>query len=152
MNTRQVPFTASAGFDSLLESVLSALRKGLVEEAVGQFCEPFTFVDHGLGLEFTDKARLTEFFRKTKELYPDSSMLIDSTFRSNDCIIAEWTLRDTVLEPFFGGQKRSVPIILKGASIVRTEGDKIRNWSEYYDQLTSRRTALAAYFAEWVEL
>lgn len=152
MKTRQGPSTASAGFDSPLETVLSALRRGLIEEAVAQFCEPFTFVDHGLGLEFTDKARLAEVFRKARELYPDSSVLIDSTFRSDDCVIAEWTLRDTVLEPFFGGLQRTVPIILKGASIVRTDGDNIRHWSEYYDQLTSRRSALAGLFTEWVEL
>ena len=99
MKTREGPRTASAGFGSPLEAVLSALRRGLIEEAVAQFCEPFTFVDHGLGLEFTDKARLAEFFRKARELYPDSSVLIDSTFRSDECVIAEWTLRHTVLDP-----------------------------------------------------
>jgi hypothetical protein len=27
-----------------------------------------------------------------------------------------------------------------------------RDWAEYYDGLTARRTALASYFAEWIEL
>ena len=37
-------------------------------------------------------------------------------------------------------------------SIGRTENGKITEWFGYYDGLTSRRTALASYFTEWVEL
>ena len=35
------------------------------------------YKDHGVGLEFTDKERLTEFFQKTRELYPDYSLQTD---------------------------------------------------------------------------
>ena len=38
-----------------------------------------------------------------------------------------------------------------GASVVRTENGRITSWSDYYDGLISRRTALASYFIEWVE-
>jgi hypothetical protein len=41
---------------------------------------------------------------------------------------------------------------LHGASIIRIENGKVSEWSDYYDGLTSRRTALAAQFEEWVEL
>jgi hypothetical protein len=41
---------------------------------------------------------------------------------------------------------------LHGALIVRIENAEVRSWSDYYDGLKSRRTALAAQFEEWVEL
>jgi hypothetical protein len=103
-------------------------------------------------LEFTNRERLAEFFQKTRELYPDSSLRTDSVLVSGDYVITQW-VRDTVLtEPFFGGVSRKVPISLHGASIVRIEDGKIEEWSDYYDGLKSRRTALAAHFVEWVEL
>ena len=55
-------------------------------------------------------------------------------------------------EPFYVGLSRKVPISLMGASIVRMENGKITEWADYYDGLTSRRTALASHFTEWVEL
>src|SRR6516225_9873766 len=42
---------------------------------------------------------------------------------------------------FYGGLSRKVPISLRGASIVQTENGKITGWTDYYDGLTSRRTA-----------
>jgi hypothetical protein len=38
-----------------------------------------------------------------------------------------------------------------GASIARIEEGKVATWADYYDGLTSRRTALGAFFTEWVE-
>jgi ketosteroid isomerase-like protein len=72
-------------------------------------------------------------------------------FVSGDHAIIEWTLQTTVTEPFYGGLARKVPVSLHGASIVRTENGKITSWSDYYDGLVSRRTALTSYFTEWVE-
>jgi len=95
---------------------------------------------------------LAEFFEKTREFYPDSFVQVDAIFGSGDLVIVEWTLRATLTEPFFGGHSRSVPISLHGVSIVRTDDCRITNWSDYYDGLTSRRTRLASYFTEWVEL
>jgi len=77
---------------------------------------------------------------------------MDKVIVSGEHVIIEWTLRFTLTEPFYGGQSRRVPIVLRGASIVRTENGKIRGWTDYYDGLTSRRTALAAHFEEWIEL
>ena len=119
---------------------------------VACFAEKFQFNDRGIGLEFNNPRRLAEFFRKTREYYPDSSLQTDKVIVSSEHVITEWTLRFTLTEPFYGGQSRKLPIVLKGASIARTANGKITDWTDYYDGLTSRRTALAAHFEEWVEL
>jgi hypothetical protein len=67
-------------------------------------------------------------------------------------VIAEWTLQTTLIEPFYGALSRNVRVSLQGTSIVRTDKGMITDWSDYYDGLVSRRTALASYFTEWVEL
>ena len=79
-------------------------------------------------------------------------LLTDTIFVSEDHVITEWTLQATLTEPFYGQLTRKVRVSLRGVSIVRTENGKITDWSDYYDGLTSRRTALASYFTEWVEL
>jgi limonene-1,2-epoxide hydrolase len=135
-----------------VRTVLTALREGQIDVAINQFGQQFVFNDYGIGLEFGDKARLTEFFRKTRELYPDSLLLTDNLFVSGDRVISEWTLRATLTEPFVGGTSRKVPICVHGASVVRIENGEITHWSDYYDGLTSRRTALASYFTDWIEL
>jgi hypothetical protein len=48
--------------------------------------------------------------------------------------------------------KGSIQILLHGVSVVRTKNGEITEWSDYYDGLTSRRTALAAHFTDWGEL
>jgi SnoaL-like polyketide cyclase len=95
---------------------------------------------------------LAEFFRKARELYPDSSSQTDQIIVSGEYVTIEWTLRSTLSEPFYGGQSRKVPSVLHGASIVRIAKGKITAWTDYYDGSTSRPSALAAYFEEWVEL
>ena len=67
-------------------------------------------------------------------------------------MITEWTLRVTVTEAFYAGLTRRVPISLPGVSVVRMDNGKISEWSDYYDGRTSRRTALASYFTDWIEL
>ena len=142
----------SAAPEWALQTVLCAVRQGQIDEAVDQFSDQFTFNDHGLGLEFTDKRRLTDFFAKMRELYSDSLVLTDTICRSGDHEITEWTLRATLMEPFVNSLQRRVPITLRGASIVRIEGGKITHWSDYYDGWRSRRSALAAFFTNWVGL
>jgi len=95
---------------------------------------------------------LTECFQKTRELYPDSLLLTDTIFVSGDDVITEWTLQATLTEPFYGDLSRKVRVSVQGASIVRTDNGKITDWEDYYDGLVSRRTALASYFTDWVEL
>ena len=137
---------------SVALSVLAHLKNGKVGDAIACFADEFRFQDHGMGLEFKDKERLTEFFQKTQALYPDSSLLADAIFVSGDHLIIQWTLQATLTEPFYGGLSRKVPISLHGTSIVGIENRGITHWTDYYDGLTSRRTALAAHFEEWVEL
>ena len=132
--------------------VLTRLDNGNIDDAIARFAEEFTFKDRGIGLEFKDKGRLTEFFQKTREYFPDSSLQVDSILMSLDHVVSEWTLHTSVTEPFYGALSRKVQILLHGVSVVRTKNGEITEWSDYYDGLTSRRTALAAYFTDWDEL
>ena len=138
--------------ESVVLAALTYLKNGKIGDAIACFAEEFTFKDHGMGLEFKDKERLSEFFQKTQELYPDSLLLTDTIFVIGDDVITEWTLQATLTEPFYGGLSRKVPVTAHGASIVRTDNGKIADWADYYDGLVSRRTALASYFTDWVEL
>ena len=47
---------------------------------------------------------------------------------------------------------RKVPICVRGISVVQIKNGKISQWSDYYDQLKSRRYRIAGFFTEWVEL
>ena len=138
--------------EGVAPTVLAHLNGGEIDGAVARFAEEFTFKDHGIGLEFKDKRWLFEYFRKAQELYPESFLKTDMIFVSGDYVIMEWTLQTTLSEPFYGGVFRKIRVLVRGASVVRTENGKIVDWAEYYDGLTSRRTGLAAHFEEWVEL
>ncbi len=141
-----------AALEGAVLTVLTDLKNGKIDDATARFAEEFRFKDHGIGLEFKDKELLAEFFQKTRELYPDSVLLTETIFVSGDHVITEWTLQATLTEPFYSGLSRKVPVSLQGTSIVRIGNGKITDWADYYDGLTSRRTALASYFKEWVEL
>lgn len=138
--------------EEVVLTVLRHLGNGKIDNAIAGFSEDFRFEDHGIGVEYTDKERLAELFQKTRELYPDSTLQTDTIFLSGDHVIMEWTLQSTLTEPFYGGLSRKVRVSLHGVSIVGTDDGKITEWTDYYDGLTSRRTALASYFTEWVEL
>ena len=138
--------------EEVVLNALTNLKNGKIENAIARFAEEFRFKDHGLGLEFNDKDRLGEFFRKSREFYPDSFLQTDTIFLSGDHLITEWTLQTVVTEPFYGQLTRQVRVSLPGISIVRTESGLITDWADYYDGLTSRRTALASHFTEWREL
>jgi steroid delta-isomerase-like uncharacterized protein len=141
-----------ATLEGMVSTVLTHLNNGEVDDAVTRFAEEFRFKDHGIGLEFKDKEHLREFFQKIRELYPHSFLQTDTILVSGDHVVAEWTLQTTLIEPFYGALSRKVRVSLQGASIVRTDNGMITDWSDYYDGLVSRRTALASYFTEWVEL
>ena len=138
--------------EELVLSVLRDLGNGKVDDATRHFADEFRFKDHGIGLEFKDRQRLAEFFQKTRELYPESVLQTNTIFLSGDHVITELTLQTILMEPFYGALKWRGPVSLHGVSIVRTENGKITDWAEYYDGLTARRTALASYFTEWIEL
>jgi hypothetical protein len=134
---------------SILQSALTFLSKGRVPEAVALFDEHFKFDDCALALEFTDKASLTRFFQKARELFPDTR-LEASLFESGDYAFAEWELTATQSVPY-AWITRHIPINVHGATVVRVEHGKILQWSDYYDQASSRRTALASFFTEWID-
>ncbi len=142
---------ATAAPDKIVLAVISDFNEGNIEDAVAFFADQFSFKDHGIRLEFNTKDRLAEFFRKTHELYPDSLLQTERIFVSGSNAVTEWTLQATFIEPAFGNCRWKVPISLHGASVVRTENGRITSWSDYYDGLISRRSALASYFTEWVE-
>jgi steroid delta-isomerase-like uncharacterized protein len=137
--------------EDVISAALTHLNRGQVEELVACFAQKFTFKDHGIGLDFNDKHRLAEFFKKVRELYPDSFLKTDQVFVSGNHVINEWTLVFTITELSYAGLTNNVPISLPGMSIVRVDNGKIADWADYYDGRTARRTALAAHFTEWVE-
>jgi steroid delta-isomerase-like uncharacterized protein len=156
MNTHSTVFdnasVEATTSDPILQTALAAWRQGNFVEVVDQFNDQFTFTDHALGLDFKDKERLTEFLVKIRERFPDSERRDNSIFSSGDHVISEWTLTATQAEPFLGGRLRKVPICVQGISVVRIKNGKISQWSDYYDQLKSRRNGVAALFTEWIEL
>jgi steroid delta-isomerase-like uncharacterized protein len=142
---------ATAAADKLVLAVIAHLNEGNIEDAVALFAHQFSFKDHGIRLEFNTKDDLAEFFAKARELYPDSILQTERIFVSGSNVLTEWTLQATLIEPAFGNCRWKIPLSLHGASVVRIENGRIMNWSDYYDGLISRRTALASYFTEWVE-
>ena len=136
----------------VLQTALTALSQGNFVEVVDQFNDQFTFNDHALDLEFRDKGRLREFLAKIREHFPDSERKVNTIFSSEDCVISEWTLTATHTEPFLGGRLWKAPICVRGVSVVQIEHGKISQWSDYYDQLQSRRYRVAARFTEWIEV
>jgi len=154
MNTTNMnPDTALIGVSApkrILQSALAALNEGKILKAVDQFDDRFTFTDHALDIEFTDKESLIEFFQKSRELFPDAVVEVDSSFQCGDHAIAEWKLTATQTVPY-GSTHFRFPISLRGTSIARIENGKIIHWSDYYDKNRSWRFSLAAFFTEWIE-
>ena len=142
---------ATATPEKIVLAVISQLNKGKIDDALALFADQFSFKDHGIGLESAEKDRLAEFFRKARELYPDILVRTETIFVSGQRALTEWTVQATLIEPAFGNSRQKVPILVHGASVVLAENGRIKRWSDYYDGLVSRRTALASYFTEWVE-
>jgi hypothetical protein len=138
--------------EGVISTVLEHLRSGQIVEATSRFAEVFRFMDYGIGVEFTDKARLAEFFYTVRRLYPDSLVSADEVFNSGNHVAVKWMWQATITEPFFGQLSRRTPISVHGVSIVRMNNGEIVEWSDYYDGVTSRRTALASHYEDWVEL
>jgi len=132
-------------------TVLTHLKNGKIGEAIDCFAQDFRFKDHGIGLEFSEKERLAEFFKKARRLYPDSSRQTEAIFVSGDHVIVRWALQVRLTEPFNRGHTRKVPDELEGVSIVRTDNGKITDWADYYSGVAARRKALTSYFTDWVK-
>ena len=138
--------------DRILQAALAAWNQDKFVEVVDQFNDQFTFTNYALGLEFKDKGRLTEFLAKIRELFPDSERRVNTIFSSGGRIISEWTITATKSEPFLDGRLRKVPISARGMSIVQIKNGKISQWSDFYDQLKSRRYNVESWFTGWIEL
>jgi len=104
--------------ESVVLTAPGYLKNGKIGDTIACFAEEFRFKDHGVGLEFKDKERLTEFFQKTRELYADSLLLTDTIFVSGDDVITEWTLQATLKEPFYGDLSRKVRVSVRGEFLI----------------------------------
>jgi hypothetical protein len=65
----------------VVSAALRRLNQEQIEDAVACFTTDFRYKDHGIGVEFTDKARLTEFFRKTRERLTPRSLRVTRILR-----------------------------------------------------------------------
>jgi hypothetical protein len=93
---------------------------------------------------------LTEFFEKSRELFPDTTLELISLFEDGEHVIAEWKLTATQTVPY-GSITYRFPISLLGMTIAHIEKGKIVRWSDYYDQSSSRRMSLEGFFTDWIE-
>ena len=134
------------------QTALRALAEGDIDEAVGQFAEQFTFTDHALGLEFKEKDQLHKYFAKAREMFPKSERTDQTIFNNRDVIISEWSLKDIESHPVSHGRFLKINIEAQGLSVVRVSDGRIVEWSEYYDQVRSRRYRLAGQFSDWREV
>jgi hypothetical protein len=89
-----------AATEGVVLTVATHLKNGEIGDAIDLFAEEF---NHGIGLQFTNKERLAEFFQKTREFFPGSCFQIDSILMSVDHVVGEWTLHTTVTEGFYAG-------------------------------------------------
>jgi hypothetical protein len=137
--------------ECVLQSMLLALNEGRIFSVVGEFDDQSMFTDHALDLEFTDRANLADFFQKSRELFPDAVVDVLSIRESGDQAVAEWKLIATQ-SVRCGYMPCRFRISLSGVTIACILNGKIVRWSDYYDQITSRRSGLAAHFKEWIEL
>src|SRR5215813_4620499 len=144
MNTAiktHIPLTEVSTTAQILQSALKAQDEGRIGEVIDTFDDDFTFNDQALELQFIDKERLSEFFLKGRELFPDTALEILFTFECGAHVIAEWKITGTETLSY-GSQQFRFPISYQGTSIVRIENESITSWSDYYDQSTSRRYRL----------
>jgi steroid delta-isomerase-like uncharacterized protein len=134
------------------QRVLGAWAAADIDEVVKQFADEFTFIDHALGLEFKEKDRLREFLARIREFIPESERRDQTILGSEDRIVSQWTFTAVQNEPFLNGRFRKVKISAQGVSVLRIVNGRIVEWSEYYDQVNSRRYPLVGWFTDWCEL
>lgn len=127
----------------IVSSVGAKINQGKAADAVDHFGVDFKFNDHALELEFNDKARLEEFFNKTRELSPDAHLNVTAIFESGNHVVAEWTLTATHVEHFWPRNEFRVRRSLPGVSIVAITSGQISEWSDYYDSRTANRSRLS---------
>jgi hypothetical protein len=77
----EIPIGIAAS-EGVVLAVLTHLKHGKIDDAIAHFAEEFSFKDHGIGLQFKHKERLAEFFKKARELYPNSFLQTNTIFVS----------------------------------------------------------------------
>ena len=117
----------------ILESILAALNQGKVSEVADQFDDHFTFIDHALDIGFTEKDHLIEFFHKSRELFPDSAMKVDSAFACGDHAVAMWKLTATQTESY-GSHHYRFPIMVEGLTIISVKNGRVVRWTTTSDR------------------
>ena len=140
----------SVGVDRILQVTLEALKQGDFTTALDQFNDEFAFVDHALELEFSAKDRLTEFLANRRRLFPEFERFDNIVLCGENRIVSEWFLTAAK----YGSLPKSrmtVPICVRGASIVQIENGKITQWSEYYDQRQSGGYGPATQITAWLD-
>ena len=142
--------TGQGRLADVLKSMLTSLSEGRITDFVAGFQSSFEFTDHALNLQFKEHQQLTKFLEKSRELFPDTVMEVVSVFQSGDAAIAEWKLTATQTVSA-GSLNLQMPILLSGVSIAQFNSGKVTRWTDYYDELGSRRAGLAAFFTEWTE-
>jgi hypothetical protein len=141
--------TGQRALADILKSMLTSLSEGRIKDFVAGFHSSFEFTDHALNLQFKDHQRLTDFLEKSREFFPDTVVEVVSVFQSGEDAIAEWKL--TATQTVALGMNLRMPILVSGVSIAQFNSGKITRWTDYYDELVSRRAGLAAFFTEWIE-
>ena len=140
----------SVSLDRILQVTLEALRRGDFITALDQFNDEFAFIDHALEVEFSAKDRLTEFFAKRRRLFPEFERTDNIVLCGEVRIVSEWFLTANK-SASFPESGRTVPICVRGASIVQIEHGKITQWSDYYDQLQSGGHGVATWLTTWFD-
>ena len=85
-----------AGVAAAEEVVLTAmtnLNNGGIRETIASFAEEFSFKDHGLGLDFTDKAPVGRILR-------EDARVLSRLFRASRRDFREWRSRESSNGPF----------------------------------------------------
>jgi hypothetical protein len=100
--------------EQILRCVLKALNEGRIADAIAQFDDHFSFNDHALDLEFTQKERLSQFFDKLRELFADSHVEVESISECGDHVIAKWKLTASQNQDHGGYGRRRARISLEG--------------------------------------
>ena len=105
----------------------------------------------GLGCHLQTKEVYSSSSMKHENYIPAFSIVAISTLQSYAREICECTLQNTVTEAVLGHLERKVSVSAKGVSVVRLNGGLVTQCADSPDGLSARRTALGAYFIEWIE-
>ena|SRR5215469_854261 len=117
---------------AVLCSLLMALDSGDVTTAIRTLDTPFRFMDHGLGLEFTETPRLGEFWHAVRKVLFDTKLEIVHIAEAADCAFAEWRLTGTA-EEGSGTFKLRHSVSVQGVSVAQVTNGRVTQLSDYYD-------------------